>query len=327
MTNLVPLPSSGVELLEQPLDDSTRALLEGSLSPSTRRAYMNDLRSIEGHCRARGVAMLPAHPTTVANYVGAMRGQYAASTIERRVATWSVLHEANEVENPCRSLLVRKSLKGLRNEAPRPRRAQPLLMDDLLLVLEDIPSDSLIGLRDRALLLVGLTLGRRRSELAALEVEDLHRIDQPRRGYSVTIQRSKTDQEGRGQVCWLPRSGRTTCPAAALERWLEAASITSGPVFRSVSSSGTVGERLTDRSVSRIVARRAEEAGLEAEAGRQWSGHSLRSGFATEQARRGKSTRSIARQGGWSPTSPVIHRYVHTSSPWEDNAVGEGDWL
>jgi integrase len=324
MTALVRSTSTGVELLEEPLDESTRALLELSVSPSTRRAYMNDLRSIEEHCRARGLAMLPALPSTVANYIGAMRGRYAPATVERRVATWSVLHEANEVENPCRSRLVRQTLKGLRREAPRQRTAQPLLMDDLLLVLEDIPTTSLVGLRDRALLLVGLTLGRRRSELAALQVEDLHRIDRPRRGYSVTIQRSKTDQEGKGQECWLPRSGRPTCPVAALEKWLEAASITSGPVFRSVSRAGVVGEGLSDRSISTVIARRAEEAGLPPG---QWSGHSLRAGFATEQARRGKSSRSIARQGGWSPTSPVLHRYVRTASPWEDNAVGEGEWL
>jgi site-specific recombinase XerD len=324
MTNLERFTPNTVATIEEPLDDSTRALLEGSISPSTRRAYMDDLRSIEEWTRSRGVALVPAHPSTVANYVGAMRDRYAPATIERRVATWSVLHEANEVENPCRSRLVRQTLKGLRREAPRQRVAQPLLMDDLLAILDDIPTDSLVGLRDRALLLVGFTLGRRRSELVALDLEDLQRIDQPRRGYSVTIQRSKTDQEGEGQVCWLPRSSRTTCPATNLERWLEAAEITSGALFRSVTKFETVGGRLSDRSVSTILSRRADEAGLPPG---QWTGHSLRSGFATEQARRGKSTRSIARQGGWSPTSPVIHRYVRVANPWDDNAVGEGDWL
>lgn len=326
MTTLVHSPSTGVELVDQPLDDSTRALLEGSVSPSTRRAYMNDLRAIEQWTTSRGVPLLPALPSTVANYVGAMSTEYAASTISRRVATWSALHEANELENPCRSRLVRQTLRGLRREAPRQRAAQPLLMDDLLLLLEDIPSETLLGLRDRALLAVGLCLGRRRSELAALTVEDLQRIDQPRRGYSVTITRSKTDQEGEGQVCWLPRTGRPSCPVTHLERWLKAAKITTGPVFRSVSRHGVVGERLTARSISTIIARRATEAGLEAGPGRQWSGHSLRSGFATESARRGKSSRSIARQGGWSPNSPVLNGYVRTAAPWDDNAVGEGDW-
>ena len=324
MTELVRSTSTGVVLVDAPLDDSTRALLEGSISSSTRRAYMDDLRVIDAHCRARGESMLPAHPSTVANFIGAMRGQYAASTIERRVATWSSLHESNDLENPCRSRLVRQTLRGLRREAPRQRAAQPLLMEDLERIIEDIPTGSLTGLRDRALLTVGLGLGRRRSELVALEVEDLLRVDQPRQGYAVTIRRSKTDQEGEGHVCWLRRSGRPTCPVTNLERWLEAASITTGPVFRSVSRTGTVGERLSDRSVSTILARRAEEAGLPPA---QWSGHSLRAGFVTDHARRGSSTRSIARQTGHSPTSPVIHRYVRIAAPWEDNAVGEGEWL
>lgn len=324
MTALVRSTSPGVVVLELPLDDPTRSLLEGSISPSTRRAYADDLRAIDAHCRARGEALLPALPSTVANFVGAMRGQYAASTIERRVATWSVLHEANDLDNPCRSRLVRQTLKGLRVEAPRPRAAQPLLMEDLVRILDDIPSGSLAGLRDRALLTVGLGLGRRRSELVALDVEDLLQVDQPRQGYAVTIRRSKTDQEGEGQVCWLRRSGRPTCPVTNLERWIEAASITSGPVFRSVTRTESVGGRLSDRSVSTILARRAEEAGLPPA---HWSGHSLRAGFATDHARRGASTRSIARQGGWSPTSPVIHRYVRIAAPWEDNAAAEEGWL
>lgn len=325
MTNLVRATSTGVASIEQPLDDSTRALLESSISSSTRRAYLNDLRSIEEWTTSRGLPLFPAHPTTVANFIGAMRGEYATSTIERRVATWSTLHETNEVENPCRSRLVRQTLKGLRVEAPSQRVAQPLVMADLEVILQDIPSDSTLGLRDRALLTVGLCLGRRRSELVALTIEDLRWIDLPgRRGYSVTIQRSKTDQEGEGQTCWLPWSGRPTCPVTNLERWLERAEITTGPVFRSVSRFGVVGERLSARSVSTVIARRAEESGLPP--GR-WSGHSLRSGFATDMAQRGASTRAIARQGGWSPNSPVVHRYVRTTAPWEDNAVGERDWL
>jgi integrase len=268
--------------------------------------------------------MLPATPTTVANFVGVMSGRFAASTIERRVATWSSLHEANEVENPCRSSLVRKALRGLRRESPHQRQAQPLLVEHLAEVLDEIPTDSLIGLRDRALLTVGLGLGRRRSELVALDVEDLLRIDQPRSGFVVTIRRSKTDQEAEGSTSWLARSGRPTCPVTNLERWLSAASITSGPVFRSVSRTGAVGERLSDRSVSTILARRAEEAGLPPG---QWSGHSLRAGFVTDHARRGSSTRAIARQTGHSPTSPVIHRYVRLAAPWEDNAAAEEGWL
>lgn len=330
MNDLLPARNSRsvVEAYVEPaLDPETLDLLRSSVSPSTWRTYQRDLVTIEEWCRARGVRSLPATPSTVANYVAASMKDLRASTIERRVATWSTWHEAqghSGEENPTRSTIVRKALQGLRRRAENPVQATPLLVDDLTSILVATPPTGLQALRDRALLTVGLALGRRRSELVALTVEDLQRVDTPRRGYVVTIQRSKTDQEGEGQSAWLPRTGSSTCPVAALDAWLAAASITSGPVFRSVNKYGTVGEKLTDRSVARIVKAAALRAGLP-EA--RWSGHSLRAGFVTEHARRGSSTRSIARQTGHSPTSPVIHRYVRLAAPWEDNAAAMEGWL
>lgn len=314
-------------LVEGSLDPETLDLLRASVSGSTWRTYERDLATITAWTRDRGVRAMPATPSTVANYVGAMSKTLAASTIERRVASWSSWHEANgatDEANPCRSVLVRKSLQGLRRTTPRPREAQPLRVEDLRLLLDVIDPSNLVGLRDRALLTVGLALGRRRSELVSLDVEDLLRVDQPRSGYTVTLRRSKTDQEGRGESLWLPRSGGPACPSVALDAWLAAASITSGPVFRSVTRHGKTGGRLSDRSVSSILARRADEAGLPP--GR-WSGHSLRAGFVTDAARAGVSPLEIARQTGHSPTSPVLYRYVRIAAPWEANAAAREGWL
>lgn len=325
MNDRLPARLNGTALAQpEHLDPETVDLLRDSVSPSTWRAYRRDLVTIEEWCRSRNERPLPATPATVANYVAGHVKTLAASTIERRVAAWSTWHVANGVppeDNPCRSGLVRKTLGGLRrrNEQP-PRQATPLLVEDLRTIVEGLPR-TLVGLRDRALLTVGLALGRRRSELVGLNVDDLHRVEHPRPGYSVTIRRSKTDQEGEGSTVWLPRTGSSTCPATALDEWLAAASITSGPVFRSVTRHGGVGARLSDRSVSTIVAQRAEILPG------SWSGHSLRAGFVTDHARRGSSTRSIARQTGHSPTSPVIHRYVRLAAPWEDNAAAVEGWL
>lgn len=330
MNDLLPTTTrlGSIEVAAGPvLDPETLDLLRASVAPSTWRTYERDLGTIEEWCRSRNVRALPAHPSTVANYISGHMKSLAASTIERRVATWSTWHEAQGhqgEDNPTRSALVRKTLRGLRRRSENPVQATPLLVDDLASILLATPPTGLRALRDRALLVVGLGLGRRRSELVALNVEDLQRVDTPRRGYSVTIRRSKTDQEGEGSTIWLGLTGRSTCPVEALDAWLTAASITSGPVFRSVSKHGVVGERLTDRSVSRIVHAAADRAGLP-EA--RWSGHSLRAGFVTEHARRGSSTRSIARQTGHSPTSPVIHRYVRLAAPWEDNAAASDGWL
>ena len=125
-------------------------------------------------------------------------------------------------------------------------------------------------------------------------------------------------------MAWLPRTGRSTCPVAALNVWLKVAKITEGPLFRSVTRHGGVGGRLSDRSVSTSVEVTATRAGLPP--GR-WSGHSLRAGFVTDHARRGAETRTIARQTGHSPTSPVIHRYVRDLRPWQDNAAATEGWL
>ena len=321
-------PTSLPSRIEEPLDPETIDLLRDSLAPSTWRAYQRDLVTIEEWCRTKDRRALPATPKTVADYVALMSKELAASTIIRRVATWSALHKANGVpkeENPCHSELVRKALRGLRRRSGQPSKAEPLLMDDLVKILDMTPGDDLRGLRDRALLTFGLALGRRRSELVALNVEDLRWISSGgRRGYAVTIQRSKTDQEGQGETAWAKWSGRPTCPVEALDAWLRAASITSGPIFRSVDRFGALGGRLSDRSVASIVRAAADRAGLPE--GR-WSGHSLRAGYATDHARRGASTRSIARGGGWSPNSPVVNGYVRLANPWDDNASDTEEWL
>jgi integrase len=120
-------------------------------------------------------------------------------------------------------------------------------------------------------LVLGFSGAFRRSERAALDVEDL--TDDPD-GLRVQIRKSKTDQEGRGQEI------------AAVKAWLGAAGITSGPVFRPISRSGNVrggDARLTDRSIASIIKAYAARAGLDVA---QFSGDSLRAGFVTTAAER-----------------------------------------
>lgn len=329
MSTTLPVLSSRTTTLDRrgPVDEDLRPetvdLISSGLSPSTWRAYTRDRVTIVEWCHSHGVEPIPATPATVANYISAHVEALAPSTIARRVAMWSWWHQAQGVENPCRDVTVRQALRGLRRRERTVREAAPLTSTELAAVLDSTPDDTLVGLRDRALLTVGLALGRRRSELVALDVEDLHKVDRPS-GYSVRIRRSKTDQEGEGVTVWLPRTGRSTCPVTALEVWLARAGVDTGPVFRSVNRYGVIGGRLSDRSVSTVIRTSALRAGLP---GDRWSGHSLRSGFVTDHARRGSSTRAIARQTGHSPSSPVIHRYVRDMAPWEDNAAAVEGWL
>ena len=137
----------------------------------------------------------------------------------------------------------------------------------------------IVGDRDRALLLTGWASGgRRRSELAALRVEDL---EEAGADYLVHIRRGKTDQEGDGLT--VPMRGRA---AEALRKWISVSRITEGPLFRSTDSSGwkVKANGISGRDVERIIRKRARMAGLDPE---EYRGHSLRSGFITEAGRRG----------------------------------------
>jgi site-specific recombinase XerD len=142
--------------------------------------------------------------------------------------------------------------------------------------------DDIKGLRDRALLLIGFAGAFRRTELVALNVEDL---EESELGFKVTIRHSKTDQEGAGQTIAIVR-GSVACPVAALNAWLAAAGINTGPIFRSVRKGGVVGGRLPAQSVAEIVKAYAERVGLDPAL---FAGHSVRSGFLTSAAKRGAS--------------------------------------
>jgi site-specific recombinase XerD len=87
--------------------------------------------------------------------------------------------------------------------------------------------DTLAGLRDRALLLLGFAAALRRSELVALNVDDLEEAEG---GLCIRIVRSKTDQEGKGTVIAIV-PGSVACPIKSLKAWLAATSITDGPLF------------------------------------------------------------------------------------------------
>jgi site-specific recombinase XerD len=138
------------------------------------------------------------------------------------------------------------------------------------------------GLRDRALLLLGFAGAFRRSELVALDCED---IEECETGIRITIRRGKTDQEGQGATIAVVR-GSIACPVEALRAWRNAAGITTGPLFRSVRKGGSAGNRLTDQSVADIVKHHAERVGLDPAL---FAGHSLRAGFLTSAAKRGAS--------------------------------------
>jgi site-specific recombinase XerD len=254
-------------------------------APSTRRAYGSDWRLFESWCASKSVPSLPAAPETVAAFLAyeASRGT-RASTIGRRCAAVRFAHKLAGHEPPTNSEPVRATLRGIRRTLGTAKiRKTPATSEKVVAMVTTSGRADLKGKRDRALLLLGFAGAFRRSELVALNVDDLEFCDS---GLRVTIRRSKTDQQAAGQTIAIVR-GSIVCPVAALRGWLEAARVTSGPVFRAVAKGGRIADqRLSDRAIANIVKAAAQRLGLNAP---DFSGHSLRSGFLTSAAARGAS--------------------------------------
>ena len=265
--------------------DNALSFARNEKAPATRRAYGSDWRLFESWCAFKSVPSLPAAPVTVAAFLAyeASRGT-RASTIGRRCAAVRFAHMLAGHEPPTNSEPVRATLRGIRRTLGTAKiRKTPATSEKVVAMVTTSGRADLKGKRDRALLLLGFAGAFRRSELVALNVEDLEFCDS---GLRVTIRQSKTDQEGAGQIIAIVR-GSIACPVAAMRGWLDAAHITSGAVFRAVDKGGRIAdEQLSDRAIANVVKAAANRLGLNAA---DFSGHSLRSGFLTSAAARGAS--------------------------------------
>ena len=214
--------------------------------------------------------------------------------------------------------VVSEVWKGIkRKKGTAQHGKKPFLTLDLRSMIEELPQD-LWGVRDRALLLAGFAGGFRRSELAALCVEDLETTPD---GLIVRLGRSKTDQEGQGRAVALPYGSELrTCPVRAIRAWLEQADITAGPVFRAVDRFARVsGHALHADSVAYLVKRAAKRAGLETS---EYAGHSLRAGMATQAAMNGASELAIMKQTGHRSLA-TVRKYIREGSLFRDNAAAK----
>ncbi len=300
------------------LETTTAALVEdlvasagryasAAVAPNTTRAYRADWAHFTAFCASLEVAPLPASPETVGAYITSLADAgAAAATIDRRLSTIRGAHRAAGLEPPA-SEALRLLRRGIRRTiGTAQRQATALGLDDLRRMVGALPADCILdAARDRAVLLVGFVAALRRSEVAALEVEDV-RFESA--GMVITVRRSKTDQEGAGRVVAVPYARRPElCAVLALRAYLEAAGRTTGRVFG-------IGEK----TVCRIVHRAAVRAGLDPAL---VSGHSLRAGFATAAASAGVHERDIQRQTGHKSTT-VLRRYIRAGEIWRDNAAG-----
>jgi integrase len=287
----------------------------GSKAPSTRRAYRSDWEHFTTWCALCGLQALPADPATVCLYLTAHTGSLKVSTLRRRLACISQAHRAAGLESPATSPAVRSVWAGIsRAHAAAPVRKTPLVVEAMRSVLDQL-DDSPRGRRDRALLLVCWAGALRRSEVVALRTGDVVVED---RGMVVTVRRSKTDQAAEGRQVGIPFGRRAPyCPVRAYQHWAAGLRGRNAPVFVSVSDAGVPAPRaLADKHVARLVKRVCDQAGLVGD----YSGHSLRAGFATAAAAAGASERAIMAQTGHK--SVLIARgYIRPATLFEDNAA------
>ena len=263
-------------------------------SRGTARAYATDWRAFESWCHSVERNSLPATSQTVALFLTAEgKLKRAPATLDRRLAAIRLMHIGAGYLPPRESLEISEVTRRIRRVWRRPAaRKAPALGADIKRMVDVIEPDSLRGLRDRALILLGFAGALRRSELVAL---DINHLTINRKSLSVIITNSKTDQEGHGQVIAIPRiPGSRYCPVKAVSDWLAGAEIRQGPVFRRFyRSDGFSKSRLTGQSVSLIVKELAAKAGL---ASGKYAAHSLRSGFLASAAHNRVSILYIADQ-------------------------------
>jgi integrase len=293
------------------LSSDLERLVAAATSSATRRAYQSDLRLF----LAWG-GKIPSAAEIVAEYVAALALSSKPATIARKLASISKAHQTAGHASPVGHQLVKLAMRGVRREqGVSQTQAKPILKSDLVAML-DAQQDGLRGIRDRAILLVGFASGCRRSEIVALDLDDIKYVQQ---GLVVTLRRSKTDQDGVGREIGIPFGRSAACPVSALKDWIKAGQIAEGPIFRPIDRHSNISSsRLTADAVAKIVKQACVQAGFDP---RAYSGHSLRAGLATSAAMAGIPLWKIRQQTGHA-SDAMVSRYVRNVGLFVDNAAG-----
>jgi integrase len=309
---------SGADLVPLPSLEQARLFARQSKAENTLRGYKSDWRHFCAWCEAHQLSPLPASYESVAAYIADCAGRLKVGSIQRRLNAITEAHKATGLESPTSAGMVRNTMKGIRRTmGAAPAQKAATLTDDIRAMIE-ATDVGLIGARDGALILLGFAGAFRRSELVGLNVED---CAFGKDGLTITLRRSKTDQDGVGRKIGIPYgSNPETCPVRTVQTWIEAVAIDSGPLFRSINRHGQVRpSRLSGIDVARIVKKLAKRAGLDPA---RFAGHSLRAGHATSAAIAGASERSIMNQTGHRSVQ-MVRRYIRDGSLFRENSAGK----
>jgi integrase len=276
--------------------------MEGAYSANTIRSYRADFTIFEAWCRQERRSALPATPQTVANFVRAQSESAAPATVSRRRAAIAKIHHLLKLDSPVRTEEVNLATRTMFRQKGR-RQSQALgLTSALKQKLIGACPDDLRGLRDRALLATGYDTLCRRAELVQLQIDDL--TVKPDGSSTILVRKSKTDQFGAGRLAYL-----SVETVAHLRRWLNAAKLEEGPIFRGIRSLEVMSCAFDPYSVGRVLKERASDAGLDKTLVARLSGHSMRVGAAQDMAAAGIDLGAIMHSGGWKSPDMVM-RYI-----------------
>lgn len=297
---LSPVPETDVQLAASLTPTGRAALAQAqdyarkSSAPATLRAYKADWTHYAAWCAEAGFVPVPAAPATVGAYLASLGETHAPTTIRRRLAAIGKMHRFNDLPWNAAHRDIQAPLQGLLREHGRPVQKAAALTLDMLRDLVATCDLSCRGRRDRALLLLGFAAALRRSELVALQVEDVAEVAG---GLRLRIPRGKTDQAGQGAEIGLPRGKHAeTCPVRAFHDWQAVAKRKAGPLFRRISTGDRIGDRaMHPDAVQRILVRRVAMAGLQLTGFDRMSAHALRVGFISEAYAQGVRDEDIMR--------------------------------
>src|SRR5210317_1427147 len=305
------------------LQEETLLNLQNSKAMNTVRAYKSDFNDFGLFCAQNGFKSLPSEPKIVSLYLTHLStNEVKMSTLKRRLVSIGVIHKLKGHYLDTKHPIIIENIMGIkRRKGSIQKGKKPLLINNLKLIINVIDKNNyedLKRLRDRSIILMGFSGGFRRNEIVSLDCDDLDFVAE---GLKINLKRSKTDQFGEGSVKGLPYFDNTQyCPVLSLKNWIEASKISSGPLFRRFSKGSKLTQnRLTDQTVALLIKKYLKLAGIEE---KNYSGHSLRSGFATSAAESGAEERSIMAMTGHKSTE-MVRRYIKEANLFKNNALNK----
>ena len=323
MIQINPKPKSEVSNEIKELEKETILNLEHSKAPNTIRAYQSDFSDFRLFCAKNGFRSIPTEPKIVSLYLTHLSTNEAKiSTLKRRLVSIGVIHKLKGHYLDTKHPSIIENIMGIkRRKGSIQRGKKPLLISILkkvINVIDEQNKEEIKKFRDRSIILIGFSGGFRRNEIVSLDYDDLDFVSE---GLKINIKRSKTDQFGEGTKKALPYFDNSQyCPVVSLQKWIKISNINSGPLFRRFSKGSKLSEnRLTDQTVALLIKAYLQIAGVDST---NYSGHSLRSGFATSAAESGAEERSIMAMTGHKSTE-MVRRYIKEANLFKNNALNK----